>query len=283
MNRQLTADDFELDSSSASVFDCIRLRMKKDIGVPIVLGIFMAFFFVSAIVFGIKGLSGYSVQSVMYMVTLAAIPFIEYALNIALTPLLIVAGMMIAVGGMLGEACNLYYIFPRFDEVLHTLSGFVFACFGFCLAKKLCRDKDDAKSFLGCVGMAFAFSLAIALLWELFELGGSSILPLDMEEDSLVTKINTYFFTQDRGNLTQLENITKTVIYYGDGESIVVDGGYLDIGFYDTVFDMLVCAIGALVFGILMALDRKLFKGRVRAAVVPESAYPFRKAKKESL
>lgn len=282
MNRQLTVEDFEADSSTASVFDCIRLRMKKDVGVPIVLGIFTAFFFVAAIVFGVKGLSGYSIQSVFYMGVLALIPFIEYALNVCFTPLFIVSGMMIAVGGMLGEACNLYYIFPKFDEVLHTLSGFVFACFGFCLARKLCDDKNDAKSYFGCVGMALAFSLGIALLWELFELGGSTVCPIDMEEDSLITKINTYFFTQNRGDMTQIENITKTVIYYGDGESIVVEGGYLDIGFYDTVFDMLVCTIGAIIFAVLMLLDRKLFKGHIREAVVPEETYPFRKAKKEN-
>lgn len=282
MNRQLTIDDFEADSSAFGVFDCIRLRMKKDVGVPIVLGIFGTFFFVAAIVFGAQGLVGYSLQSVMYMGVLALLPFIEYALNICLTPLLIVFGMTIAVGGMLGEACNLYYIFPKFDEVLHTLSGFVFACFGFCLAKKLCKDKDGAKSYFGCVGMAIAFSLGIALLWELFELGGSTVCPVDMQEDSLITKINTYFFTQDRSNMTEISNITQTVIYYGDGESIVVEGGYIDIGFYDTVYDMLVCAIGAIIFGLLMALDRKLFKGAVRKAVVPESEYPFRKPKKEN-
>jgi len=280
MNRQLTADNFEAGSAEASVFDCIRLRMKKDVGVPMVLAIFFAFFFISFIVFSFKRLAGYAAECLLYMFLIAIIPFLEYALNICLTPLLIVAGMSIAVGGTLGEACNFYYIFPDFDEVLHTTSGFVFSCFGFCLAKKLSGDKDDVKTFLGCVGMAAAFSLAIALVWELFELGGSTLCAIDMEEDSLVTKINTYFFTQDRSNLTQIDNITKTVIYYGDGESIVVEGGYLDIGFYDTVFDMLVCFIGAAVFSALMIVDRKLFKGRVRNLFVPEAAYPFRKAKR---
>lgn len=280
MNRQLTAENFEIGASDASVLDCIRLRMKKDVGVAIVLSLFATLFTVAFFVFVAERLAGYAAECLLYLVIIALIPFLEYALDICLTPLIIVAGMSIAVGSVLGEACNLYYIFPKFDEVLHTTSGFVFACFGFCLAKKLSGDKDDAKTYFGCVGMAVAFSLAIALVWELFELGGSTVCAVDMEEDSLVTKINTYFFTQDRGNLTQIEDITKTVIYYGDGESVTVEGGYLDIGFYDTVFDMLVCFIGAVVFAIVMTADRKLFKGRVRSWIVPDSSYPFRKAKR---
>jgi len=280
MDKQLAAEYPSSANEERTVFDCIRLRMKKDIGAAIVMGIFMAFFLVSFIVFGVKGLTSYSLQSLFYMLLMAALPFLEYALNICLPPLFIVFGMTIAVGGMLGEACNFYYIFPHFDEVLHTLSGFVFACFGFCLAKKLCGDKTNLKSFLGCVGFAAAFSLAIALVWELFELGGSSVLPIDMEEDSLITHINTYFFTQDRGNLTQIENITKTIIYYGDGETLVVEGGYLDIGFYDTLFDMLVCFIGAMVFVILALIDRQLFKGKVKSFFVPAESYPFRRTKR---
>jgi len=279
MNRLLVVEGAENGSKKQSVFDCIKLRFKSDVGTAIVLGIFAAFFLVTAIVCSVMHLTAFALECLLYLIIVLVLPLLEYALNITLTPLITVFGMSIAVGSILGEACNFYYIFPHFDEVLHTTSGFVFACFGMCLIKKLVDGKESAKSFLGMVGFAIAFSLAIALVWELFELCGSNIVGIDMEEDTLINKINTYYFTQDRADITVIEDITKTVIYYGDGEVLTIENGYLDIGFYDTLFDMLVCFIGAIIFGAVMLLDRKFFKSRVRKWIVPEETYQFKSVK----
>lgn len=279
MNKLLTADDIESTAPSVSVLDCLKLRFKSEVGEFIVLCVFAAFFAAMGIAFLINHMYSFAGECLLYLVILAAVPFIEYAANITLPPALTVAGMGIALGAVLGEACNFYYIFPHFDEILHTTSGFVFACFGMCLVKKLVSGEESTAKFFGMVGFAIAFSLAVALIWELFELGGSVTVGIDMEEDTLINKISTYYFTQDRSDITVIQNITQTVIYYGDGETLVIENGYLDIGFYDTLFDMLVCFIGAIVFGLAMLLDRKFFKGRVRRWFVPEETYPFKPQK----
>ena len=46
-------------------------------------------------------------------------------------------------------------------------------------------------------------------------------------------------------------NITDTVIHTSDGKPYIVNGGYLDIGIIDTMKDLLVNLVGAVVFSII--------------------------------
>ena len=48
-----------------------------------------------------------------------------------------------------------------------------------------------------------------------------------------------------------VKNIVNTLISTGSGETYMIEGGYLDIGILDTMKDLLVNLIGAIVFSII--------------------------------
>ena len=49
----------------------------------------------------------------------------------------------------------------------------------------------------------------------------------------------------------RIYDITKTIIETKNGDTYVVDGGYLDIGIIDTMKDLMVNFVGALVFSVI--------------------------------
>ena len=51
--------------------------------------------------------------------------------------------------------------------------------------------------------------------------------------------------------MIRVEDITDTVIHTQSGETFNVEGGYLDIGILDTMKDLLVNLIGAVVFSLI--------------------------------
>ena len=69
------------------------------------------------------------------------------------------------------------------------------------------------------------------------------------------------------GNYLQLENariIYKGIIYTKDNKSFVIEDGYLELGVIDTMKDLFVNFIGAVVFsifGYLYVINREKYKG----------------------
>ena len=60
-----------------------------------------------------------------------------------------------------------------------------------------------------------------------------------------------------------INDINKTIIYSGDNKETVIQNGYLDIGINDTMKDLIVNFIGAIVFSVLGFLyikDRDEYK-----------------------
>ena len=95
--------------------------------------------------------------------------------------------------------------------------------------------------------VAFCFSMTIGVIWEFFECSMDIFFNKDMQKDYLVQVINTVSLN-DAGELEHIENVTNTVVNTSSGESVTIDGGYLDIGIRDTMKDLLVNLIGAVVF-----------------------------------
>ncbi len=96
------------------------------------------------------------------------------------------------------------------------------------------------------------------MLWELFEWALTVLMNGDMQEDTLVTDIRSYFLAGSHNVPQDILDIEKTVVYYDGGRVYVIEGGYIELGLIDTLTDMLVCFIGAVVFEILCIVD--LFK-----------------------
>lgn len=154
---------------------------------------------------------------------------------------------------ILGEINNFYGLIPRFDEVLHTINGFLCASIGFSLIYLLNENITSIKlSPLFVSIVAFCFSMTIGVAWEFFEYGMDNLLNIDMQKDEYVYKINTVTLDPDVSNkVVSLNDIDKTVIYDSNGQELVTLDGYLDIGLHDTMMDLIVNFIGASVFSVI--------------------------------
>ena len=97
---------------------------------------------------------------------------------------------------------------------------------------------------------ALCFSMAIAVLWEFCEFGADRFLGMDMQDDMLVTHLTSYLLGEGVGVTGSVANI----------QSVVVNGiqlpGYIDIGLTDSMLDMMLESLGALVTCLLILLDK---------------------------
>ncbi len=165
---------------------------------------------------------------------------------------------------VLGEIQNFYGVFKHFDTVLHTLNGFLCAAVGFSLID-LCNNNSEKFNLspLYLTIVAFCFSMTIGVLWEFLEYSIDKVMLSDMQKDKLVTKISSVWLNPDGKNKAIIvDNINKTIIYSDSGET-VIEGGYLDLGLNDTMKDLIVNFVGAVVFsifGYLYVINRDKYK-----------------------
>ena len=198
---------------------------------------------------------------------------IERSLSIELPTLLqIIILLFIFAAEILGELSAYYIHFRHWDTILHTTWGFLCAAVGFSLVDIL-NSSEKAKFslspfFLALV--AFCFSMTIGIFWEFFEFGADRLLGLDMQKDTVINALRSVTLDETASNIPILvENITSVSI---NGQVLNI-GGYLDIGLYDTMEDLFVNFIGALVFSIIGYIDaKKLFRGSLTASLVPKKA-----------
>ena len=95
--------------------------------------------------------------------------------------------------------------------------------------------------------LAFCFSMTIGVLWEFFEFFMDSFFGMDMQKDTVVHAIHSVTLDPTRTNqVVTISGITDTAV---NGESLGL-GGYLDIGIIDTMKDLFVNFLGALVFSV---------------------------------
>lgn len=153
---------------------------------------------------------------------------------------------------ILGEVGLWYARFPFWDDLLHWVNGMLFAAFGFSLAE-ICNRRRHATFRLSPFYLALVaccFSLSIGVLWEFLEFGIDQLLHTDMQKDTLVRSISSGLFSADGQTSVRLENITQTVITAADGSSYTV-AGFPDVGLFDTMRDLAVDLIGALLFSLI--------------------------------
>lgn len=180
---------------------------------------------------------------------------------------------------ILGEINNFYGIIPHWDTCLHTINGFLATAVGFSLVDLLNKNSKDINlsPFYLCL-VAFCFSMTIGILWEFFEYGGDKLMKFDMQKDTLITNISSVYLNTDNENKpVVVDNIGKTEIFDKDGKLLyVIDGGYLDIGLNDTMKDLFVNFIGALVFSFFAYIGLKNNK----SSSVVEKFVPIKEKRK---
>ena len=178
--------------------------------------------------------------------------FIDKRLKIDLpTPLEITILLFIFSAEILGEIRNFYSLFPYWDLLLHTLNGFLCAAIGFSLIDILNNSSrlhlNLSPIFVTLI--AFCFSMTIGVLWEFFEYSADKLLGFDMQKDKFITNISTVEFNPDVENVpVHINNIDSTTINYDNKEYTFE--GYLDIGLNDTMGDLFVNFVGAIIFSI---------------------------------
>lgn len=167
----------------------------------------------------------------------------------------IIIMLFIFAAEILGEISSFYTTFKGWDTILHTLNGFLCAAIGFALVDMLNRTEKFSLSlspvFMSIV--AFCFSMTIGVLWEFFECGMDQLMMLDMQKDAVVHSISSVMLDPSgRNNRVLIDHIVDTVVVTADGQQISLGlGGYLDIGLLDTMKDLFVNFIGAVVFSVI--------------------------------
>ena len=176
--------------------------------------------------------------------------WIQVRLRIELPPALEITILcFIFAAEILGEVNAFYVNVPNWDTMLHTLNGFLAAAVGFSMVLLLNDDDrltfDLSPFFLAL--MAFCFSMTIGVLWEFFEFGMDWFFHSDMQKDTVVNAIYTVELDPTRTNkVVAIKGIQDVLI---NGQSLGL-GGYLDIGLIDTMKDLFVNFIGAVVFSV---------------------------------
>lgn len=240
---------------------------KRDITIYVVLRFFVIVTLIAQLIRG----NYENVFLCILTLILFTIPtIIDKKLNIALPNALeSIILLFIFSAEILGEVQNFYGIFKGWDSILHTINGFLCAAIGFSLIDILNRsEKFHTKMTPAFVALvAFCFSMTIGVLWEFFEFGMDVTFKTDMQKDRIVQEISTVTLNPEgKNDPVEIRNITGTTIYYienGENKEISVVDGFLDIGIRDTMKDLFVNFIGAVVFSILGLLyikDRDEYK-----------------------
>ncbi len=163
--------------------------------------------------------------------------------------------LFIFAADILGEINQFYVLVPHWDTVLHTINGFLFAAVGFSIINLLNEDKHIAMTLSPmCMAVvAFCFSMTIGVLWEFFEWGADCLLGFDMQKDTVIQGINSVMLHPNgRNEVIRIQDIAETYVVLADGSTVKLNvAGYLDIGLMDTMKDLLVNLIGAVVFSFI--------------------------------
>ena len=182
--------------------------------------------------------------------------FIERKIHVDLPDTLeVIIMLFIFAAEILGEIQAYYITFPYWDTMLHTLNGFLCAAIGFALVDILNRSErfSIALSPLFLAITAFCFSMTIGVLWEFFERAMDQFFMLDMQKDTVVQAISSVMLGPAGRNIpTAIKDITDVIVVTADGtEHALGLGGYLDLGLLDTMKDLFVNFIGAVVFSLI--------------------------------
>ena len=187
---------------------------------------------------------------ILTLLLLLAPAFVQVRFRIELPSALeVIVLVFVFAAEILGEISSFYEIFPFWDTVLHTMNGFLAAAIGFSLVDLLNRS-DRVKFELSPLYLAivsFCFSMTIGVVWEFFEFSMDMLFGFDMQKDAVVHSISSVLDPAHANHAVHINDITQVAV---NGRDLGL-GGYLDIGLIDTMEDLIVNFIGAVVFSVI--------------------------------
>jgi len=195
---------------------------------------------------------------------------IEKTLDVSIpTGLKTVILFFIFAAEILGEINAFYIKIPLWDTMLHTTNGFLMAAIGFALIDLFNRSEKFSirMSPYFVAFVAFCFSMTIGVLWEFFEFGMDWFFHTDMQKDWILPVIRSVKLDPTGGN-NPVEVVVQSVVINGEEWNL---GGYLDIGIVDTMKDLMVNFLGAVVFSVIGIIYlRQRGKGKLASALIPK-------------
>ena len=201
--------------------------------------------------------------------------FLQVNLKIELpTGLEIILLFFVFAAEILGEIEAYYIRFPFWDTMLHTLNGFLMAAIGFSLVDILNRNerfKFELSPFFVAI-VAFCFSMTIGVLWEFFECAMDLFFGQDMQKDTIVHAFSSVMLYPEGANHPiRVSGIYDVAV---NGQSLGL-GGYLDIGLLDTMKDLFVNFVGAVIFSAVgYVYIRNRGKSSIAARFIPRLKKP---------
>lgn len=138
---------------------------------------------------------------------------------------------------VLGDIFSFYDKISFFDIVIHSFSGFIVASLSIYILR-LFYNESSRKLIIVFI---LSFSMAVASLWEICEFSIDKLLDKDMQKDSVITEFTSSLLSSD------VDSPSKIVVDNASLNNIDLVkkyGGYIDIGLYDTIFDMIAALFG---------------------------------------
>lgn len=219
------------------------MNNKKKLTLKIIIYIVVRVIIIASFIFALFARNYYTAFQCVLVFVLFLLPSaLDRKFNLQLPNLLeILIILFIFASIFLGDMSGFYALFPFWDTMLHTISGFVMAAIGISMINIL--NKSERVPFMlspfFVALFSFCFSMTIGVFWEFFEYGADILLRFDMQKDTYITSITS-----------SLANSGKTLYI----DSVVLNGkvlnGYIDIGLIDTMNDLIVNAVGAFVLSV---------------------------------
>lgn len=172
------------------------------------------------------------VQCILGLILIILPGVIEHKVKIEIpSRMMVVFILFIYAATFLGEVRNFYYTVPHFDTILHTLSGGMIGALGFSIIAFL-NNSDKipvtlSPLFVAC--FTFCFALALGCIWEIYEFLADGVMNTNMQK----------FALEDGTQLMGREAVT------------------------DTMKDLIVDAVGALVISVIGYISLRYKKGWV--------------------
>lgn len=140
---------------------------------------------------------------------------------------------------ILGEIYHFYVDVWWFDIVMHTYFSFVISYVGLYLI----RYFNIKKSIYFVILFIFSFAMMTESIWEIFEFSMDRVIGTDMQKDTVIRNISSTYLFHD---------IYVDKVMVNDIDFMDRYGGYLDIGLYDTICDMICTVVGSFMFIVIM-------------------------------
>lgn len=107
----------------------------------------------------------------------------------------------------------------------------------------LIRYFNIKKSIYFLILFIFSFAMMTESIWEIFEFSMDRVIGTDMQKDTVIRNISSTYLSHD---------IYVDKVMVNDIDFMDRYGGYLDIGLYDTICDMICTVVGSFMFIVIM-------------------------------